>query len=237
MNIDSVTVGGYSRSRCSGSSASVVPRNSGLVSVLKNATASVDFDRRSMRRRRCCKSLWVVRFILAGLRKDGLRVFVDKHPIDPWASHPLFVFAFHRLRPSPGGAAAKVSDILFRAVRMSKNRHYVKWPPSGMGSHSRRRFPVAFAPYAPQAGSLVVAPWHWSGALRKVFGQWPAASHVVCAPPTPEASLASRLRPCALYPSPPRGSLRTALRASGSRQGFALPTRQTRTSVAGESHW
>jgi len=52
MNIDSVTVGGYSRSRCSGSNASVVWSNSGLVSTLKNSTASGDFARRLMLCRR-----------------------------------------------------------------------------------------------------------------------------------------------------------------------------------------
>ncbi len=31
---------------------------------------------------------------------------------------------------------------------------------------------------------VVVAPGHWPGAARCVVGQWPAASHVVCAPPT-----------------------------------------------------
>ncbi|WP_343231024.1 hypothetical protein [Variovorax sp. WS11] len=46
MNIDSVTVGGYSRSRCSGSSASVVSSNCGLVRMLKNSTASVVRARR-----------------------------------------------------------------------------------------------------------------------------------------------------------------------------------------------
>lgn len=35
---------------------------------------------------------------------------------------------------------------------------------------------------------VVVAPGHWSGAARFVVGQWPAASHVVCAPAHPCAS-------------------------------------------------
>ena len=52
LNIDSVTVGGYSRSRCSGSSASVVSSNCGLVRMLKNSTASVAFACRRMRLRR-----------------------------------------------------------------------------------------------------------------------------------------------------------------------------------------
>ena len=52
MNIDNVTVGGYSRSRCSGNCASVVSSNCGLVSTLKNSTALVDLARLSMLRRR-----------------------------------------------------------------------------------------------------------------------------------------------------------------------------------------
>jgi hypothetical protein len=52
MNIDSVTVGGYSRSRCSGSSSSVVSSNSGAVSMLKYSIASVDLSRCMMRLRR-----------------------------------------------------------------------------------------------------------------------------------------------------------------------------------------
>ncbi len=35
------------------------------------------------------------------------------------------------------------------------------------------------------------APWHWSGASRCVSGQWPAASHLVCAP-TPEGNPSHR---------------------------------------------
>jgi hypothetical protein len=46
MNLDSVTVGGYSRSRCSGSSALVVSSNSSLVRTLKNSSASAYLARR-----------------------------------------------------------------------------------------------------------------------------------------------------------------------------------------------
>jgi hypothetical protein len=35
-----------------------------------------------------------------------------------------------------------------------------------------------------RAHVVVVAPSHWSGAARYEVNQWPAASHVVCAPPT-----------------------------------------------------
>ena len=74
-------------------------------------------------------------------------------------------------------------------------------------SHSCRRFPVAFAPYAPPAGSLVavVAPWHWSGASRRVSGQWPAASHVVCPARPCWASPLRGIGPALVCPSAPKG--------------------------------
>ena len=76
-------------------------------------------------------------------------------------------------------------------------------------SHSRRRSPVAFAPYAPPPGTLVVvvAPWHRSGAARGVSGQWPPASRVVCAPPTLGASPLRGIGPARSARPPPRGSL------------------------------
>ena len=74
-------------------------------------------------------------------------------------------------------------------------------------SHSRRRTPVAFAPYALPSGSLlaVVAPWHWSGAPRSILvsGLRP---FLVCVPRPP--LWASPLRgvwPCAGCPSAPKG--------------------------------
>ena len=51
---------------------------------------------------------------------------------------------------------------------------------------------------------VVVAPGHWSGAARCVLGQWPAASHVVCAPAHPCASPLRGISP-ARCPSAPRG--------------------------------
>ena len=64
-------------------------------------------------------------------------------------------------------------------------------------SHSRRRFPVVGTPYAPPSA-------------RRVAGQWPAASHLVCAPPTlwPRRCAALALRWSAR--PPPRGSLSPA---------------------------
>jgi len=65
------------------------------------------------------------------------------------------------------------------------NRRYAKLP-SLERSHSRRRSPVSSCPTRRRLRALVVvaASGHQSGASRWVSGQWPAASHVVCAPPT-----------------------------------------------------
>ncbi len=52
---------------------------------------------------------------------------------------------------------------------------------------------------------VVVAPWHWSGAARCVLGQWPAASHVVCAPAHPCASPLRGFGPALVCPSAPTG--------------------------------
>ena len=47
---------------------------------------------------------------------------------------------------------------------------------------------TVFVAVVARARVVVAAPWHWSGAARCVVGQWPAASHVVCAPAHPCAS-------------------------------------------------
>ena len=61
-------------------------------------------------------------------------------------------------------------------------------------SRSRRRL---------RALVVVVAPWHWSGAARCVVGQWPAASHVVCAPAHPCASPLRGISPARWSARPP----------------------------------
>jgi hypothetical protein len=50
---------------------------------------------------------------------------------------------------------------------------------------------------------VVVALWHWSGAARCVVGQWPAASHVVCAPAHPCASPLRGISPARWSARPP----------------------------------
>ena len=72
-------------------------------------------------------------------------------------------------------------------------------------SHSRRRFPVACAPYAPPA----VRPFGCRGAVASVrrcahcSGQWPAASHLVCAPAHPRASPLRGISPARWSARPP----------------------------------
>ena len=55
----------------------------------------------------------------------------------------------------------------------------------------------------PRALVGVPALWHWSGAARCVAGQWPAASHVVCAPAHPCASPLRGISPARWSARPP----------------------------------
>ena len=50
---------------------------------------------------------------------------------------------------------------------------------------------------------VVVAPWHQSGAVRCVVGQWPAASNCVCAPAHPCASPLRGISPARWSARPP----------------------------------
>ena len=50
---------------------------------------------------------------------------------------------------------------------------------------------------------VVVAPWHQSGAVRCVVGQWPAASNCVCAPAHPCASPLRGISPARWSVRPP----------------------------------
>jgi hypothetical protein len=50
---------------------------------------------------------------------------------------------------------------------------------------------------------VIVAPGHWSGAARCVLGQWPAASHLVCAPAHPCASPLRGISPARWSARPP----------------------------------
>ena len=75
-------------------------------------------------------------------------------------------------------------------------------------SHSRRRFPVVGTPYAPPTARPCACCGTWALVRRcaQCFGQWPAASHLVCAPAHPglRRCAASALR-AGLPVRPPRG--------------------------------
>jgi hypothetical protein len=116
--------------------------------------------------------------------------------------------------PSVSASQSQAPFVSVTASRPSGegNRLYAKLP-SLERSHSRRRFPVAFAPYAPPAGALVavVAPWHWSGASRSVLVSGLRPFLMCVPPPTLVGFAATRRLPCAgSARPPPRGSLRTA---------------------------
>ena len=51
-------------------------------------------------------------------------------------------------------------------------------------SHSRRRFPVVGTSYAPPSARPCGYRGTWALVRRCALGQWPAASYLVCAPPT-----------------------------------------------------
>ena len=55
-------------------------------------------------------------------------------------------------------------------------------------SHSRQRFPVACTPYAPPSARPCGCRGTWALVRRCAlcFGQWPTASHLVCAPAHPQ---------------------------------------------------
>ena len=106
-------------------------------------------------------------------------------------------------------ASASQSQAPFVAATASRpsgesNRRYAKLPTLER-SHSRRRFPVSSCPTRRRLRALVavVAPWHWSGAARCVVGQWPAASHLVCAPAHPCASPLRGISPARWSARPP----------------------------------
>ena len=84
------------------------------------------------------------------------------------------------------------------------NRRYAKLPTLER-SHSRRRFPVNSCPTRRRLRALVavVALWHQSGAARCLLGQWPTASHVVCAPAHPCASPLRGISPARWSARPP----------------------------------
>ena len=106
-------------------------------------------------------------------------------------------------------ASASQSQAPFVAATASRpsgesNRRYAKLPTLER-SHSRRRFPVSSCPTRRRLRALVavMALWHQSGAARCLLGQWPTASHVVCAPAHPSASPLRGISPARWSARPP----------------------------------
>ena len=108
-----------------------------------------------------------------------------------WCSHAtakLHNAAFWKVLASRSAKAPLGVAHRFAPSRVSKTgvmQSGLRWS----RSHSRRRFPVAFAPYAPPPAR----PCGCRGTVALVrrcalcFDQWPAANHVVCAPARPKA--------------------------------------------------
>ena len=129
------------------------------------------------------------------------------------ASAKLHNAAFCKVAASRYATAPRGVAHRWRALSGLQNRRYAKLPTLER-SHSRRRSPVAFALYAPPTARPcgcrgTVAPFR---RFARCSGQWPAASHYVCAPahpPGPRRCAALALR--AGCPSAPGGgSLSTA---------------------------
>ena len=133
----------------------------------------------------------------------GVRGSCGTHPLRPPASL-LHNAAFcevcaSRCAKAPLGAAHRFAPS--RVHKTGVMQSGLRWS----RSHSRRRFPVACTPYAPPSARpcgcrVTVAS---SGAARCVVGQWPAASHVVCAPAHPYASPLRGISPARWSARPP----------------------------------
>jgi hypothetical protein len=142
-------------------------------------------ERRYGRSRLACASSGRAIAALGFAASSGI---VDTRPLRPPASllhnAALPSVPASRCAKAPLGAGHRFAPYRVKATGVMQSG--LRW----RRSHSRRRSPFAFAPYAPPSARPcgVPAPWHQSGAARCVLGQWPAASHVVCAPTRPWAS-------------------------------------------------
>lgn len=148
--------------------------------------------------RKCWSVRWCADMVSARLRivldqpsptarpgSRGVRGSCGTRPLRPPASllhnAPLPSVPASRCAKAPLGAGHRFAPCWVKATGVMQSG--LRWS----RSHSRRRFPVAFAPYAPPPAR----PCGCRGTVALVrrcalcFGQWPAASHLVCAPAHP----------------------------------------------------
>ncbi len=172
--------------------------------------------------RLACASCWVSRSLRLGL---AARMFVAVVAHARYGTHFVALRVYigcYFVKWPPVSRRLLLWQPPLRALAGLQNPPYAKclrW----VRSHSRRRSTVAFAPYAPPVGSLlvVVAPWHWLGASRCILvsGLRPV---MVCVPARPRGLAAARHWPCAGLPVRPEGSLSPALRFFGCRDLYCV---------------
>ena len=152
--------------------------------------------------RLACASCWISRRLRLGLATVFVAVVAHAR-----YGHPLRFYITPHCPQCPPVAALKLRLVPVTASRPSGegNRRYAKWPslesvaqPSALPGRWHALRVAVCAPLW-----LSVALWHWSGAARCVAGQWPAASHVVCAPAHPCASPLRGISPARWSARPP----------------------------------
>ena len=165
--------------------------------------------------RLACASCWISRRLRLGLANRGVRGTCGALPLRPPASL-LHKAAFwkvwcSRCAEAPLGAPHRCAPS--RVSKTGLMQSGLRW----VRSHSRRRFPVACAPYAPPSARPCGCRGTWALVRRCAlrFGQWPAASHVVCAPAHPRASPLRGIGPRGLPVRPPRGLPQPARKPGG----------------------
>ena len=124
-------------------------------------------------------------------------------PLRPLASRPAGYIRPHCMKCAPV-VALKLHLVVPTASRPAglRSRHYAKRPPLGAVAQPSALL-VRFAPYAPPS----VRPCGYRGVMASVrrcahrFGQWPTASHHLCAPlPAPGPGRCAALAPARRLP-------------------------------------